>query len=65
MEIEITLRFVVDGQERRKVKGQLNRELLQQFGLTRPHQSLDHRTPAEARFNRQSPCGKRPPLRTI
>ena len=29
--IEITLRFVVDAQERRKVKAQLNRELLQQF----------------------------------
>ena len=29
--IEITLRFVVDAQERRKVKDQLNRELLQQF----------------------------------
>ncbi|KPK02959.1 MAG: hypothetical protein AMJ56_20335 [Anaerolineae bacterium SG8_19] len=29
--IEITLRFVVDAQERRKVKAQLYRELLQQF----------------------------------
>ena len=29
--IEITLRFVVDAQERRKVKAQLNRELLHQF----------------------------------
>jgi small-conductance mechanosensitive channel len=29
--IEITLRFVVDAQERRKVKAQLNRELLQHF----------------------------------
>jgi len=29
--IEITLRFIVDAQERRKVKAQLNRELLQQF----------------------------------
>ena len=29
--IEITLRFVVDAQERRQVKAQLNRELLQQF----------------------------------
>ena len=29
--IEITLRFVVDAQERRKVKAQLNRELMQQF----------------------------------
>ena len=29
--IEITLRFVVHAQERRKVKAQLNRELLQQF----------------------------------
>ena len=29
--IEITIRFVVDAQERRKVKAQLNRELLQQF----------------------------------
>lgn len=29
--IEITLRFVVDAQDRRKVKAQLNRELLQQF----------------------------------
>ena len=29
--IEVTLRFVVDAQERRKVKAQLNRDLLQQF----------------------------------
>jgi small-conductance mechanosensitive channel len=29
--IEITLRFVVDAQERRKIKAQLNRDLLQQF----------------------------------
>lgn len=29
--IEITLRFVMDAQEGRKVKAQLNRELLQQF----------------------------------
>jgi len=29
--IEITLRFVVDAQERRKVKAQLNRDLLKQF----------------------------------
>ena len=29
--IEITLRFVVDSQERRQVKAQLNRELMQQF----------------------------------
>jgi small-conductance mechanosensitive channel len=29
--IELTLRFVVDAQERRKVKGRLHRDLLQQF----------------------------------
>jgi hypothetical protein len=29
--IEITLRFVVDAQERRRVKGRLHRELLQYF----------------------------------
>ena len=29
--IEITLRYIVDAQERRKVKGQLHRELLQHF----------------------------------
>jgi len=29
--IEITLRYIVDAQERRKVKGQLNRDLLQHF----------------------------------
>ena len=29
--IEMTLRFVVDAQERRRVKGQLHRDLLQHF----------------------------------
>jgi hypothetical protein len=29
--IEITLRYIVDARERRKIKGQLHRELLQHF----------------------------------